>query len=70
MAEQSLRKTFVAGLWQNNPVLRLLLGMSGAGGNHRTQAGADNGAQCDLVLTCSNVVVSLMKHLLKPHLEF
>ena len=27
MAEQRLQKTFTAGLWHNNPVLRLLLGM-------------------------------------------
>lgn len=70
MAEQSLQKTFTAGLWQNNPVLRLLLGMCPVlAVTAALKPALTMGLSVIFVLTCSNVVVSLMKHLLKPHLR-
>ncbi|HDS84600.1 MAG TPA: electron transport complex subunit RsxE [Phycisphaerales bacterium] len=70
MAEQRLQKTFTAGLWQNNPVLRLLLGMCPVlAVTAALKPALTMGLSVIFVLTCSNVVVSLMKHLLKPHLR-
>ncbi len=73
MAEDSkvkLGSTFIAGLWKENPVFRLLLGMcptlavTGA-----VKPALTMGACVLFVLTCSNIVVSLMRNLLKPHLR-
>ncbi len=70
MAEQRLQKTFTAGLWHNNPVLRLLLGMCPVlAVTAALKPALTMGLSVIFVLTCSNVVVSLMKHLLKPHLR-
>jgi electron transport complex protein RnfE len=70
MAEQSLHKTFFAGLWDNNPVLRLLLGMCPVlAVTAAMKPALTMGLSVIFVLTCSNIVVSLMKNLLKPHLR-
>jgi electron transport complex protein RnfE len=64
------KETLLAGLWRENPVFRLLLGMcptlavTAAGKPALTM-----GLCVIFVLTCSNIVVSLMRNLLKPHLR-
>lgn len=66
----SAGKTFMAGLWQENPVLRLLLGMCPTlAVTTGMQAALTMGASVIFVLVCSNIVVSLMRNLLKPHLR-
>ena len=61
---------FTRGLWRENPVLRLLLGMcptlavTGA-----VKPAFTMGCCVIFVLLCSNILVSLMRNLLKPHLR-
>ena len=70
MPEQNLHKTFIAGLWDNNPVLRLLLGMCPTlAVTAAVKPALTMGLSVIFVLTCSNIVVSLMRNLLKPHLR-
>lgn len=65
-----LGQTFSAGIWDQNPVFRLLLGMcptlavTGA-----VKPALTMGLCVMFVLMCSNIVVSLMRNLLKPHLR-
>jgi len=63
-------KVFLAGLWSENPVFRLLLGMcptlavtTGA------RPALTMGVSVIFVLLCSNIMVSLMRNLLRPHLR-
>ncbi len=66
----SLSKTFIVGLWQENPVLRLLLGMCPTlAVTAAVKPALTMGISVVFVLFCSNVVVSLMRNLLKPHLR-
>lgn len=66
----SLGKTFFAGIWDENPVLRLLLGMCPTlAVTAAVKPALTMGLSVIFVLLCSNVVVSLMRHLLKPHLR-
>lgn len=66
----ALKKTFTAGLWDENPVLRLLLGMCPTlAVTAAVKPALTMGLSVIFVLTCSNIVVSLMRHLLKPHLR-
>ena len=70
MSSQSLHKTFTAGLWDNNPVLRLLLGMCPTlAVTAAVKPALTMGLSVVFVLLCSNIVVSLMRNLLKPHLR-
>jgi len=70
MAMQSLTKTFTAGLWDSNPVLRLLLGMCPTlAVTAAMKPALTMGLSVVFVLICSNIVVSLMRNLLKPHLR-
>ena len=70
MSSQSLGKTFTAGLWDSNPVLRLLLGMGRTlGVTAAMKPALTMGLSVIFVLVCSNIVVSLMRNLLKPHLR-
>lgn len=65
-----LGRTFVAGLWKENPVFRLLLGMCPTLAVTATVRPALTMGLCVIfVLLCSNIVVSLMRNLLKPHLR-
>ncbi|MBL7107160.1 MAG: electron transport complex subunit RsxE [Phycisphaerae bacterium] len=65
-----LSETFSAGLWKENPVLRLLLGMCPTLAVTAAVKPALTMSVCVIfVLTCSNIVVSLMRNLLKPHLR-
>ncbi len=62
--------TFLAGLWQENPVLRLLLGMCPTlAVTAAVKPALTMGLSVIFVLFCSNIVVSLMRNLLKPHLR-
>ncbi len=66
----SLSDTFTAGLWNENPVFRLLLGMCPTLAVTAAVKPAFTMGGCVIfVLLCSNIVVSLMRNLLKPHLR-
>ena len=69
-ATPALGPTFTAGFWKENPVLRLLLGMCPTLAVTAALKPALTMGGCVIfVLICSNIVVSLMRHLLKPHLR-
>ncbi|HMP75396.1 MAG TPA: electron transport complex subunit RsxE [Kiritimatiellia bacterium] len=58
------------GILPENPVYRQILGMCPALAVTNTMEGAVTMAGAVLfVLTCSNVIISLIRHLLKPHLR-
>jgi electron transport complex protein RnfE len=64
------KQTFLAGLWQENPVFRLLLGMCPTLAVTAAVKPALTMGLCVIfVLLCSNIIVSLMRNLLKPHLR-
>ena len=64
------KQTFLAGLWRENPVFRLLLGMCPTLAVTAAVKPAFTMGYCVIfVLVCSNIVVSLMRNLLKPHLR-
>lgn len=66
----SAGKTFVAGLWDENPVLRLLLGMCPTlAVTAAVKPALTMGLSVIFVLVCSNIIVSLVRNLLKPHLR-
>ena len=66
----SLAKTFTGGLWDNNPVLRLLLGMCPTlAVTAAVKPALTMGCSVIFVLLFSNIVVSLLRNLLKPHLR-
>jgi len=60
----------IAGLWRENPVFRLLLGMCPTLAVTAAVKPAFTMGCCVIfVLVCSNIIVSLMRNLLKPHLR-
>lgn len=64
------KDTLIAGLWRENPVLRLLLGMCPTlAVTVAAKPALTMGCCVIFVLVCSNIVVSLMRNLLKPHLR-
>ncbi|MHC4882466.1 MAG: Rnf-Nqr domain containing protein [Planctomycetota bacterium] len=66
----SLEKTFFAGIWDSNPVLRLLLGMCPTlAVTAAVKPALTMGLSVVFVLLFSNIVVSLLRHQLKPHLR-
>jgi electron transport complex protein RnfE len=68
--ETSLNKTFFAGIWDNNPVLRLLLGMCPTlAVTAAVKPALTMGLSVIFVLLFSNIVVSLLRHQLKPHVR-
>ena len=63
-------QTLLAGVWRENPVFRLLLGMCPTLAVTAAVKPAFTMGCCVIfVLLCSNVIVSLMRNLLKPHLR-
>jgi len=69
-ANISCGQTFMAGIWEENPVLRLLLGMCPTlAVTAAVKPALTMGLSVIFVLICSNIVVSLMRNLLKPHLR-
>ena len=66
----SLSKTFLAGIWDSNPVLRLLLGMCPTlAVTAAVKPALTMGLSVVFVLVFSNIVVSLLRHQLKPHVR-
>jgi len=64
------KQTLLAGLWRENPVFRLLLGMCPTlAVTAAVKPALTMGLSVIFVLLCSNIVVSLMRNLLKPHLR-
>ncbi|MFZ2147332.1 MAG: electron transport complex subunit RsxE [Sedimentisphaerales bacterium] len=64
------RQTLLAGLWGENPVFRLLLGMCPTlAVTAAVKPALTMGCCVIFVLVCSNIIVSLMRNLLKPHLR-
>ena len=64
------KETLLAGLWRENPVFRLLLGMCPTlAVTAAVKPAVTMGCCVIFVLLCSNIVVSLMRNLLKPHLR-
>ncbi|MCK5473266.1 MAG: electron transport complex subunit RsxE [Planctomycetes bacterium] len=65
-----MRDTITGGLWKENPVFRLLLGMCPTlAVTAAVKPALTMGLCVVFVLVCSNIVVSLMRNLLKPHLR-
>jgi len=63
-------QTMLAGLWRENPVFRLLLGMCPTlAVTAAVKPALTMGCCVIFVLICSNIIVSLMRNLLKPHLR-
>jgi electron transport complex protein RnfE len=63
-------QAFFAGLWRENPTFRLLIGMCPAlAVTTAVRPALTMGLSVIFVLVCSNLVVSLMRRLLKPHLR-
>ena len=63
-------QTLLAGLWRENPTLRLLLGMCPTlAVTAAVKPALTMGCCVIFVLICSNIIVSLMRNLLKPHLR-
>jgi len=66
----SIGNTFLAGIWKENPVFALLLGMCPTlAVTTSVEAALTMGVSVIFVLTCSNIVISMMRNLLKPHLR-
>jgi len=64
------QETLLAGLWRENPVLRLMLGMCPTlAVTAAVKPALTMGCCVIFVLVCSNIIVSLMRNLLKPHLR-
>ena len=64
------KETLLAGLWRENPVFRLLLGMCPTlAVTAAVKPALTMGLSVIFVLVCSNIVVSLMRNFLKPHLR-
>lgn len=64
------KKTLLAGLWEENPTFRLLIGMCPPlAVTTAVQPALTMGLSVVFVLVCSNIVVSLMRNLLRPHLR-
>jgi electron transport complex protein RnfE len=64
------KQTLLAGLWRENPVFRLLLGMCPTLAVTAAVKPAFTMGCCVIfVLVCSNIIISLMRDLLKPHLR-
>jgi len=65
-----LSQTFIAGIWKENPVFALLLGMCPTlAVTTSVAASLTMGISVIFVLLCSNIVISLMRNLLKPHVR-
>lgn len=61
---------FINGIFPENPTYRLLLGMCPTlAVTNSVQSALTMAAATTFVLLCSNIMISLMRHLLKPHLR-
>src|SRR4030042_3797123 len=63
-------RALTTGLWKENPTFRLLVGMCPAlAVTAAVKPALTMGLSVIFVLVCSNIVISLMRRLLKPHLR-
>src|SRR5512146_833722 len=63
-------KALFAGLWRENPTFRLMIGMCPPlAVTTAVKPALTMGLSVIFVLVCSNLVVSLMRNVLKPHLR-
>lgn len=63
-------EALTAGLWRENPTFRLLIGMCPPlAVTTAVKPALTMGLSVVFVLVCSNLVISLMRNLLKPHLR-
>ena len=74
MANSSVKPNYfraaTVGLWEENPTFRLLIGMCPPlAVTTAVQPALTMGLSVIFVLVCSNVAISLMRNLLKPHLR-
>ena len=64
------KRALLTGLWQENPTFRLLIGMCPPlAVTTAVKPALTMGLSVIFVLICSNLVTSLMRNLLKPHLR-
>ena len=64
------KRTLLAGLWRENPTFRMLIGMCPPlAVTTAVKPALTMGLSVIFVLVCSNLVISLMRNLLKPHLR-
>jgi Na+-translocating ferredoxin:NAD+ oxidoreductase subunit E len=64
------KKALFAGIWNENPTFRVLIGMCPPlAVTTAVKPALTMGLSVIFVLVCSNLVVSLMRNLLKPHLR-
>jgi electron transport complex protein RnfE len=64
------KRALFAGLWRENPTFRLLIGMCPPlAVTTAVKPALTMGLSVIFVLVCSNLVTSLMRNLLKPHLR-
>ena len=64
------RRALLTGLWQENPTFRLMIGMCPPlAVTTAVKPALTMGLSVIFVLICSNMVISLMRGLLKPHLR-
>lgn len=64
------RNALLAGLWKENPTFRVLIGMCPPlAVTTAVKPALTMGLSVIFVLVCSNIVVSMMRNLLKPHLR-
>ena len=63
-------KALFTGLWRENPTFRLMIGMCPPlAVTTAVKPALTMGLSVIFVLICSNLVVSLMRNLLRPHLR-
>ena len=64
------KRALLAGIWQQNPTFRLLIGMCPPlAVTTAVKPALTMGLSVIFVLVCSNFVTSLMRNLIKPHLR-
>jgi electron transport complex protein RnfE len=64
------KRALLSGLWNENPTFRMLIGMCPPlAVTTAVKPALTMGLSVIFVLVCSNIVVSLMRNLLKPHLR-
>jgi len=69
-SQSRLLEALTAGIWRENPTFRLLIGMCPPlAVTTAVKPALTMGLSVIFVLICSNLVISLMRNLLKPHLR-
>jgi len=70
VATSSVSAEFMKGIWKDNPVLRLLLGLCPVlAVTTSVENGLGMGAAATFVLLCSNIVVSLLRKIIPPRMR-